>query len=144
LNEGTLRRVEKGDGDLVTLCKSCGLCCDGSLFGRVPLEPDEIDAARTNRLPIVGDAQAFEQPCTAYVQNACICYDERPRACHRFICRLYARHEREGGPLAPRLEAVRRTRELLDFVRAVGPEKARSTPAFEELVQRLEVDFARE
>jgi hypothetical protein len=135
--------VEGDESDLATLCKACGLCCDGSLFGRVALEPDELEAARKNRLPLVRDGSAFEQPCTSYVQNACTCYDERPRACRRFVCRLYERHEREGGPLAPRLDAVKRVHELLDRVRALGPEKARSTPFFDELVQRLEEDFAR-
>jgi hypothetical protein len=133
----------EADGELATLCKACGLCCDGSLFGRVPLEPDEIAAARKNRLPIVREGNAFEQPCSAYVHNTCKSYDARPRACRRFTCRLYARHEREGGPLAPKLEAVRRVRELLDLVRPLGPEKARSSPVFDELAQRLEDDFAR-
>jgi hypothetical protein len=69
------------------------------------------------------------------------------------VCRLYERHRREGGPLEPRLAAALRTRELLERLHESGwklsdfapggdapPDDAR---AFEELMRRLEEDFAR-
>ena len=41
------------------LCRDCGLCCDGSLFGGVDLEEAEVDAAAANGLhPIVGEQGA--------------------------------------------------------------------------------------
>jgi Fe-S-cluster containining protein len=126
---------------LHTLCQSCGLCCDGSLFGRATLEPEERGPARKNRLRVLDHTSAFEQPCSALVTvetpsgagRSCSIYLERPLSCRRFTCRLYERHRREGGPLEPRLEAVRRVRQLL----ADLPE------GLSELTQRLDDDFAR-
>jgi Fe-S-cluster containining protein len=150
--------------DLEILCQSCGLCCDGSLFGRVDLERDEVDTARRVRLRVVGDGKSFEQPCSALAPReasssglrACGLYADRPLSCRRFVCRLYDRHTREGGPLEPRLDAVRRVRELVADLEARGLTPAdfdgdgaatrANDPAasiFSELVARLEADFAR-
>lgn len=139
-------------GDLHALCAACGLCCDGSLFGVGSLEPDEIEPARRLGLRVLRDA--FEQPCVALVDRRCSIYEARPRACRRFRCHLYERHRVEGGPLDERLEAVARVRALLAALEAEGltpadftGESARPSPMaaqlFEELVRRLEEDFAR-
>jgi len=129
--------------ELRRLCLSCGLCCDGSLFGRVPLEAREIEPARKARLRLVDGG--FEQPCEALVtvgaragaRRSCRVYRDRPAACSRFVCRLYDRHRREGGPLEPRLAAVRRARELLAAV------SARDPVGLAEVSELLERDFAR-
>lgn len=153
------------DAELATLCQSCGLCCDGSLFGRVPLGRGEAAGARKHRLRVLGDARGFEQPCAALserdtragTRRACRIYDERPRSCRSFACRLYDRHRREGGPLAPRLAAVRRVRQLVAELRAQrltpadfdDDSRGRSRPdahamrMHAELLTRLEEDFAR-
>jgi Fe-S-cluster containining protein len=148
---------------LSQLCESCALCCDGSLFGRVALDPEEIGPARRNRLRVIESGHMFEQPCAmlaapgADARRACTIYDERPRSCRRFACRLYDRHQREGGSLEPRLAAVRRVRELVayleasglqpadfddDAARGRGPDFARAKEAFLELTRRLEDDFS--
>jgi hypothetical protein len=134
------------DTDLARLCQSCGLCCDGSLFGRVGLQPEEVEPARKMRLRVVESGKAFDQPCAALeADQGCRCsiYDERPLACRNFVCRLYDRHRREGGPLEPRLASVRRVRELLAYLEASSPRPGDTTQAFSELVQRLDDDFAR-
>ena len=132
--------------DLETLCRSCGLCCDGSLFGRVTLEPDEVAGARKNRLRVIPRGTAFEQPCSALEgsepDRTCAIYEERPRACHAFTCRLYDRHRREGGALEVRLAAVRRARVLLRLLETTTDEGERRA-AIEELTRRMEADFAR-
>lgn len=128
-----------GEGDLATLCRSCGLCCDGSLFGRARLDADEVDVARKQRLRVVANGGSFEQRCVALLDRACTIYDDRPRACRSFVCRLYERHRQEGGPLEARLARVRRARELLDHL-ACSPCGA-DVPA--ELTTLLEEDFAR-
>jgi Fe-S-cluster containining protein len=137
---------------LALLCQSCGLCCDGSLFGRVDLESEEVERARKLRLKVVPSGKTFEQPCSALVtsgsddraRRSCSIYDERPLSCRRFACRLYERHRREGGPIEPRLLVVRRVRLLLENLEASGlrPEDL-ATDAYAELAQRLEEDFAR-
>ena len=129
--------------DLAMLCRSCGLCCDGSLFGRVTLATEEVVPARERHLPVIADGRAFEQPCTglasvddAAERRVCSVYRDRPRACRGFVCRLYERHRREGGPLEPRIATVRRVRQLIAGLQASGP-----TPA--ELTRHLDEDFAR-
>jgi hypothetical protein len=136
------------EADLALLCRSCGLCCDGSLFGRADLEPSEVEPAR-RRLHVLSSGKGFEQPCTALASSGpergeriCSIYDERPRSCRRFVCRLYERHRREGGPIEPRLAVVRRVRRLIDSLPA-DSRAARATPSVLELTRILEEDFAR-
>lgn len=134
------------EAELGALCQSCGLCCDGSLFGRVPLGPDEAPPARKSRLRVLSSGNAFEQPCSAMStrdgQCACAIYAERPRACQAFTCRLYDRQRRDGGPLEARLESVRRVRALLALLEATPEEDARRG-AVAELTRRIDEDFAR-
>ena len=125
-----------GATDLERLCRACGLCCDGSLFGRVDLEPDEIEPARRRRLTVIPSGKSFEQPCTALVRAeeggfSCTVYASRPRACDRFVCRLFEEHRTNGGPLETRLAVVRRARSLL----AAG--------SYDELTPLLAESFAR-
>lgn len=73
------------------LCTRCALCCDGSLFGQVPLAEGEADALR--RLPLApvagrGGAEALPQPCSALRGLQCAHYDARPRACRTYRCML--------------------------------------------------------
>lgn len=129
---------------LTSLCQACGLCCDGSLFGRVPLAAEEVAPARRNRLRVVASAKSFEQSCTALAASragrSCAIYAERPEACLRFTCLLYERHVREGGPLEPRLVAVRRVRELLCVLEESG---ALDEASLTELTRLIGEDFAR-
>src|SRR5262249_19890024 len=115
-SEPTSRKVIIGAMDL---CRACGLCCDGSLFGRVMFDRGEIIAPK-KRLRLIADGRGFEQPCSALDESsrACAIYDERPAACRRFVCRLLDRHEREHVPLETSLAIVKRTRELLRDVDA--------------------------
>lgn len=106
------------------LCRACGLCCDGSLFGRVPLAEDE-----RVHLPLAPGGNAFDQPCPAHVDDACTIYETRPRACREFTCRLLAR----GGPVEPRLATILRVRHLLEHV----------NDNVDELRRRMDEDFAR-
>jgi uncharacterized protein len=151
--------------DLGTLCQSCGLCCDGSLFGRVPLDPDEVARARRHRLHVLDNGKAFEQPCTALsvgeppsgARRVCSIYEDRPLSCRRFTCRLLARQEREGGPLEPRVGAVHRVRQLIAELQEQGlrpadfGDDAQGGPrpdagamdVYAELQKRLEEDFSR-
>jgi uncharacterized protein len=134
------------DDELEALCRSCGLCCDGSLFGRVSLEPDEVSGARKKHLRVLERGGAFDQPCSALStlgeRRACSVYSDRPRACRAFACRLHDRHRREGGALEARLEAVTRVRALLSFLDTTKDDEARREP-IAELTIRMADDFAR-
>jgi uncharacterized protein len=149
--------VDRG-AELGRLCRSCGLCCDGSLFGLVVLQPEEVETARRHRLRVLASGKGFEQRCAALEGHGpvgpheCTIYGERPQSCRDFACRLYERHRLEGGPIEPRLAAVRRVRELVAALEATGrtPADFETEPAgspaaarYSELMQRLGDDFAR-
>lgn len=64
-----------------TLCRACGLCCDGTLFTAVPLTADD-------RVPAPAGATRLPQPCAHLVSRCCQVYERRPLACRRFDCNL--------------------------------------------------------
>jgi hypothetical protein len=81
-----------------SLCKSCGLCCDGSLFGKVPLRPNEDDSVlRSLGVPIIDTANErfFKQPCPSYEGKLCNIYLQRPQTCCDFKCLLLRRYEQQ-------------------------------------------------
>ena len=122
--------------ELEALCVSCGLCCDGSLFGRVMFDPDEVVPKK--RLRLIESGRGFEQPCSALESDrTCAIYDDRPRACRRFVCKLHDRHRHEGGLLEARLAVVKRVHELLRDPGALSPEDAA------ELARSVEENFER-
>lgn len=65
------------------LCLSCGLCCDGTLFRYVPLEPKEARRLAGRVTPCEG---GMEQPCRALDGVHCTVYDDRPTTCRAFRC----------------------------------------------------------
>lgn len=106
------------------LCRSCGLCCDGTLFGHVPVTRDEANGLR-HRLPIVratderGDR--IEQGCAALGPRGCDVYDVRPAACADYQCTLL-RRVRSGDTLPEdAARTLARILELVDRVRDALP-----------------------
>jgi Fe-S-cluster containining protein len=76
---------------LSTLCQRCGLCCDGTLFTSVPLQPAEVEPLRRLSLPVIARADGspgLAQRCTALEGRCCTVYSERPEACRRYRCHL--------------------------------------------------------
>lgn len=75
-----------------TLCASCGLCCDGSLFADAEL----AGRAESIRLEVLGlaieddesDRALLLQPCGALRGTRCGIYASRPKCCRTFECRL--------------------------------------------------------
>jgi len=78
-----------------SVCRACGLCCDGTLFSRVPLEPAEILAMSDLGFGIVHVSHPayFTQPCSKCVGGSCSVYALRPQNCREFRCRLLQRLE---------------------------------------------------
>jgi hypothetical protein len=74
-----------------SLCRQCGLCCDGSLFARVILgagdDASQVEAAGITVVEHAGGRQ-FPQPCQCFRDGACSVYDTRPGPCRRFRCQL--------------------------------------------------------
>ena len=135
------------EAELGALCRACGLCCDGSLFGCATLEPEEVHDARKMRLHVLPRGNAFEQPCSALTTAesgyGCSIYPDRPRSCRAFTCRLYERHRRDGGPLEVRLQAVRRVRALLTSASRRRNDAEARRDAVVELTEQTEEHFAR-
>lgn len=73
-----------------SLCRGCGLCCDGTLFSNVELLAAEIAPARRRGLAIleIRGTQRFSQPCPHHQGSSCAVYPERPDACAKFHCAL--------------------------------------------------------
>lgn len=74
-----------------SLCRACGLCCDGTLFTVVRLRPGEAGALRARGLPVVtgaDGADVLRQPCAALDGCDCRIYEARPSPCAAFECNL--------------------------------------------------------
>lgn len=71
------------------LCKNCGLCCDGSLFPTVRLQPGDSSQtlkALGFRIQYKKKFQFFDQPCIAFQNHCCSIYQDRPARCRLFAC----------------------------------------------------------
>ncbi|HEY4166547.1 MAG TPA: YkgJ family cysteine cluster protein [Reyranella sp.] len=129
-NRGRLqnKRMPSPPTDESSLCLSCGLCCSGAIFGRVPVEQDDdvawLDAAGVALSVNCGERE-FKLPCPAHDGRQCQVYASRPAACRDYRCDLLRRVT--GGEIAHVEalgiigEAVRLNRNLLQAIRDVAP-----------------------
>ena len=79
-----------------SLCLTCGICCDGTLFSNVFLKPDDdITVLETIGVTIVSDREfnILKLPCAAH-KGACVAYQHRPQRCREYKCELLKRFER--------------------------------------------------
>ncbi len=96
----------------MSLCLSCGFCCDGTLFEKVPLGPHEAAEVRA-AVGVAKQQASLLQPCAALNGTCCRVYTQRPLACRRYRCLLLEAHETgevslEGAQAV--VELVRRAR----------------------------------
>jgi uncharacterized protein len=69
----------------MSLCLSCGLCCDGTMFREVPVTKAEAKAL--GRRALFNRARTrMTQPCRALKERCCQVYDDRPAKCREFNC----------------------------------------------------------
>lgn len=108
------------------LCLHCGLCCDGTLFRDVELQPgDDADKLRTLGLPVTrsrrreeADHLKFPQPCTALCADLkCRVYADRPSRCRQFECALFKAVAARQVELPAALMTIRQTRQQAEKVR---------------------------
>ncbi len=110
-----------GGGDSDVPCDGCTACCRGSQF--IHIEPDEV--ATLARVPV---ALRFAAPglapghvvmgydehghCPMLIEDRCSIYDDRPRACRTYDCRVFPATgtEPDGVGQEPIVERVRRWR----------------------------------
>lgn len=82
---------DSADSPLSTLCRACGLCCDGSLFSHVGLEPEELERLRALGIPVKvlrSGTQVLAQRCAALEGRECTIYRDRPSSCASYNCLL--------------------------------------------------------
>ncbi|MFA6545063.1 MAG: YkgJ family cysteine cluster protein [Limisphaerales bacterium] len=106
------------------LCLHCGLCCDGTLFRDVELQPgDDAEKLRALGLPVTrcrreeADHFKFPQPCRALCADLrCRVYADRPARCRQFECALFKAVA--GGTMASpaALKIIRQTRQQAETV----------------------------
>lgn len=74
-----------------SLCKACGLCCNGVWFTTGSLQTTEVEKAQNEgfRLRDTDAGSRFTQPCPKYRNGCCSAYAEwRPSVCATYSCRL--------------------------------------------------------
>ncbi len=71
--------------ELESLCRECGLCCDGTLFTRVPLAPNEVVPEAELKVRTTAQGGRYvPQRCAALAGTVCGVYAQLPLACRRF------------------------------------------------------------
>lgn len=106
-----------------TLCLSCGLCCDGTIFDVVPLTERERVVVTRLGLPIIERASgpAMPQPCEALDGLACQVYASRPAPCRAFHCALYDAVGADEVDLSEALAVIREAHgRLAELARRIG------------------------
>lgn len=106
------------------LCTACGLCCDGTLFDLVKLEPGD-DAAKLKALglPVAVSrgkvpVTRFPQPCAALCKDrTCRLYADRPWQCRTFECGVFKDAKTGRISFAGALRQVKQARRRADNVR---------------------------
>ncbi|MDX2010408.1 MAG: YkgJ family cysteine cluster protein [Myxococcaceae bacterium] len=69
----------------MSLCLSCGLCCDGTMFREVPVTAAEAKALGRRAL-FNRTKTRMKQPCRALTDRCCQVYEDRPAKCREFNC----------------------------------------------------------
>lgn len=103
---------------LEALCQSCGLCCDGSLFTRVPLGVDEV--VPHDALAVVTNEKGgrhVPQRCAALSGTVCQVYGQRPLACRRYECLLFGALREGEVSLGEAIDVVHRAQALVATAR---------------------------
>ena len=112
------------------ICLACGLCCDGTIFARVKLQPEDDlgrleslgltlvqPRSRQGALPRPGRRPHFNQPCAALEGCRCRIYEQRPCYCRQFECLLLKGVKEGRTGTAAALRTVRAARASAQRVR---------------------------
>ena len=81
-----------------SLCRSCALCCDGTLFAYVSVSAEEAEALRARDVALAARKDGsfrLMQGCRGLVERSCALYAERPASCRAYSC-LLAKALEEG------------------------------------------------
>lgn len=102
------------------LCTACGMCCDGTMFQVVKMQPGDCaaDLARLGmRIRSKGGEFHMEQPCAALKELRCTIYESRPTRCRLFHCQQLRLLEAGDTGEAAAMALINETRALAAEVR---------------------------
>ena len=102
------------------LCRACGLCCDGSLFPTVQLQPaDSAQALKALGLRIQHKKKCdfFDQPCSAFKNKSCSIYQERPVRCRAFECQQLKRLAQGETREEDALKKIQEAQSMIDVIK---------------------------
>lgn len=106
-----------------SICLSCGMCCDGTLFDFAPIKPeDDLSALLAAGNTVVKrEAEShLNLPCAAHIDNRCQIYNQpRPTICHTYHCLLLKRYSNEKISYEEAQVKVIRAQELKDNYKTV-------------------------
>lgn len=75
--------------ELSEICKECGMCCDGTLFGKAPIDDYELKLVQYFDSESITEKEGkfyFKHPCI-YFDSCCTVYDKvRPNICTTYFC----------------------------------------------------------
>lgn len=104
------------------LCAACGMCCDGTMFQIVRMQPGEVPA-ELGKLGLkirCRDGEYYmEQPCSALREKRCTVYEKRPVRCRLFNCQQLGRVERGETTEPEAMAMIIETRALVEKVRGL-------------------------
>ena len=104
------------------LCTACGMCCDGTMFQIVRMQPGDLPAA-LGRLGLKIRSRDgeyhMEQPCPALKENGCAVYERRPVRCRLFHCQQLRRMEDGETTEAEAMAMIVETRAIVAKVRGL-------------------------
>lgn len=125
------------------LCLACGLCCQGILHDFVALDPDGEQAARRHGLEVVDEngRPAFRLPCPHHQCGRCSVYDDRPRTCSTYRCKLLRRYMTGETPFEDCLLRIDQVRALLSSIQErLGTASGSFWPPLRELATQAQAD----
>ena len=104
------------------LCAACGMCCDGTMFQIVRMQPGEVPAALAKlglKIRCRDGEYYMEPPCSALREKRCTVYEQRPVRCRLFNCQQLGRLEKGETTEAEAMEMIVETRALVERVRGL-------------------------
>ena len=98
------------DEEKEALCLHCGLCCDGSLFSFLGIQPGEVERLGRRGLAVAARpdgrlALDLSRGCPGLSGKCCTLYQDRPQACRDYRCLLFMALE-EGEVGLPEAKSV--------------------------------------
>lgn len=99
------------------ICITCGLCCDGTLFGTAGLEAGEMGNLPENiekNYKKIKDKEYFKLPCP-YFRGKCTIYEQKKAiVCSSYRCQLLKDFAEKKVILHDALQIVRQAKQMRD------------------------------